>query len=266
MPAVPAEILDFLQAQKHRHGELFVKPSVDKVLTWVGTTARPGTLLDVKPFALSGLELAAEGKELSVRLAGELPRAPYRGECISVSVTNYARMRGYQIRSYDLHIPDLVHLLYEQHGPEVVIHGRLLYTVHNSPNSLTVFEQIPIDQVRGDLAGVRFALLGVGQRASISPRFIFHYEVRDGRLLLFRGEGYPHKTFLNLQVNPREQHLALDLDRYAGYALGGPVELVTALEEPLAHAKVVAGFTTRGWGPPKLVYRITVEAWSPVGP
>ena len=96
-------------------------------------------------------------------------------------------------------------------------------------------ERVPVDEVLGAVGKVPFALLGVGPSVNLSPRFNWHTEVRDGRLVLFHGDGLPLKTYLNLKSNPRVVRVLLDPVSFGGWLLEGPVEEYEARQEPVAH-------------------------------
>jgi hypothetical protein len=202
-----------------------------------------------------------------VRLGGALPLRPLEGECITVHLTRLAQYQGYQVKTAPLGTEGLAELLAEE-GQELTVRGRQLFTVHHSPYTLEFFGSIPFEEVQELCAEVRHALCAVGETANLSPRFVFHHEVKDGRLLLFHGDGLALKTWMNLKRNPQETRLLLDLDEGRGFALRGLVEEFGEAEHPVAWQKVVDGFAAGGWGRPSRCFRLavdSVEAIEPVG-
>ncbi len=156
--------------------------------------------------------------------------------------------------------------LLELAGDRLVVKGANVFTVHHSPYTLKFFENIPLDELVEMVGPVRYAMTCVGEAANVSPRFIFHQELRDGRLLLYHGDGLALKTYMNLRTNPRETRLVVDLETYRGYALRGPVEEFAPHQHPEAYDKICRGFTAGGWGKPSRVFRLTVEEIAPLAP
>ena len=91
---------------------------------------------------------------------------------------------------------------------------------------MTAFERVPVSDVLDSVSGVPYALLGVGPQVNLSPRFDWHAEKRDGRLVTFHGEGLPLKTWLNLKTNRLVTRALIDpasFDRLPGHRTGGGV-------------------------------------------
>jgi len=114
--------------------------------------------------------------------------------------------------------------------------------------------------------GAASALVGVGDRVNLSPRFNWHTEVRGGRLVLFHGDGLPLKTYLNLKGNPRVARVLLDPATFGGWVLEGVVEEYEAAEEPEAYRATCAGFAAGGWGRPARTFRFTADVIRPLAP
>jgi hypothetical protein len=254
--------LEFLETQRARPATRF---PAGQVLAYMATTSRPGTRAQVSVHRLHGVEPGGSPAELRVRLAGPLPLRPRPGECLTVHLTRPDLAQGYQLKSLPLSDAGEGALL-EEEGGWLTVKGHHLFTVHHSPYTLRFFEQVPFEEVRELCAGVRHALCAVGETANVSPRFVFHHEVRDGRLLLFHGDGLALKTWMNVRRNPLETRLVLDLEEGRGFALRGQVEEFTRGEHPLAWEKVVAGFAAGGWGLPSRWFRLTVDSIEAVEP
>ena len=259
--------LEFFEAQRARQAPRFPTVPGGQVLSYMATTSRPGSQAQVSVHALVGVEPGPAPHELRVRLAGPLPLRPREGECLTVHLVSPERYQGYQVKTAPLAEGQEAALL-EQDGDALLVKGRHLYTVHHSPFTLRFFESVPFDEVRDLCGGVRHALCAVGETANLSPRFVFHHEVKDGRLLLFHGDGLALKTWMNVTRNPLETRLVLDLDEGRGFALRGRVEPFTAADHPVAFERVAAGFAAGDWGSPSRCFRLTVdsiEAVAPVG-
>lgn len=257
--------LEFLEVQRAAQAPRFPAVPGGQVLAFMGTTSRPGTQARVSVHRLRGVQPGEAPQELTVRLAGPLPLRPAEGECLSVHLTCPERYQGYQVKTAALG-PEGPGELVEDPGGEAVVKGRQLFTVHHSPYTLKFFERVPFEEVR-DLCGeVRHALCAVGETANLSPRFVFHHEVRDGRLLLFHGDGLALKTWMNVRRNPQETRLLLDLDDGRGWVLRGQVAPFTEAEHPVAWQKVAAGFAAGGWGRPSRGFRLTVDSLERIEP
>lgn len=258
-------VLGFLEAQRAAQAPRFPTVPGGQVLAYMGTTSRPGTQASVSVHRLRAVAAGGAANELTVRLAGPLPRGPGEGECVSVHLTRPERYQGYQVKTAPLG-PEGPGALLEEAGGEVAVKGRRLFTVHHSPYTLKFFEQVPAGEVQELCGEVRHALVAVGETANLSPRFVFHHEVRGGRLLLFHGDGLALKTWMNVRQNPLETRLLLDLDEGRGYALRGRVEPFAEADHPLAWQRVTDGFAAGGWGRPSRCFRLTVEAIEAVAP
>ncbi len=256
-------LLEFLEQQKSKQARHFPAVRFDKVLSFMGTTSLAGTHAAMGICPLRGMR--PEADELWIHLGGPLPRPPSRGECITVHLTNVDRYQGYQVKSRSLGAEDAA-ALYEEGGGETVVKGNQIFTVHHSPYTMKFFEQIPFDEVRQMVGGCRYALVGVGETANISPRFIFHAEAREGRLVLYHGDGLALTTYMNLRSNRQESRLVLDLDDFTGYLLRGTVEEFQPHQHPEAYERICQGFSAGGWGKPSRTFRLVADAWERIAP
>jgi hypothetical protein len=148
----------------------------------------------------------------------------------------------------------------------LVVKGAQIYTVHHSPYTLQFFENVPFEEVADTLAGLGHALVAVGENANLSPRFIFHHEVKDGKAMLFHGDGLALKTYMNVRVNRNETRLVLDLDDYSGWALRGAVEEFAPHQHPEAYERICRGFTAGNWGKPSRTFRFAADTWERIKP
>ena len=266
MSSDPGRFLEFLQRQKPKHAARFPALGVEQVLAFMGTTSFAGTYASCSVHPLRGLERGSSPRELRVSLGGTLPRPPVRGECVTVHMTRVERYQGFQVKTRALVHGASEATVVEPAVGGFVARGEQIYTVHHSPYTLQFFEQVPLDEVEETLAGLGYALVAVGQTANLSPRFVFHHEVKEGKLLLFHGDGLALKTYMNVRQNRCETRLMLDLDDYAGFALRGAVEEFSPHQHPEAYERICAGFRAGGWGKPSRVFRFTAEELEPIAP
>ena len=266
MEADLAPFLAFLDEQKSKQASHFPTVNFPKVLSFMGTTSLAGTHAAVGVCPVSRLEPVGSGKELRVRLRGPLPRAPAPGECITVHLTNVAQYQGFQVKTRAAGDAASLGGLFDAEGSEVAVHGSHIYTVHHSPYTMKFFEQIPFEEVQETVGGVRYALVGIGVTANISPRFIFHHEEKAGLPVLYHGDGLALKTYMNLKSNRQETRLVLDLDDFGGYVLRGTVEEFQPHQHPEAYDRICQGFGAGGWGKPSRAFRFTAASWQRVTP
>ncbi len=259
MPSEQENVLAFLGEQKVRQSALFPTVKHDKVLSFMATTSRAGTFGAVSIHRVHALEPGATPHELRATLAGPLPCFPGAGECVTVHLTRAAHYQGFQVKTRPLGGKASLQDLVEAADDRLVVKGASVYTVHHSPYTLKFFESIPIADVLDVVGPVRFAMVCVGETANLSPRFVYHQELRDGRLTLYHGDGLALKTYMNVRANPRETRLIVDLETYRGFALRGPVEEFAPHQHPEAYDRICRGFTAGGWGKPSRVFRLTVE-------
>jgi hypothetical protein len=260
-------VLRFIQEQKAKQAPHFPSVKFEKVLSFVGTTSQPGTHAALSVLPVSRLEPGPTSSEMNVRLRGPLPRPLLMGECITVHITRVEQYQGYQIKSKALARPGAEAALYEQPGADdLLVHGHQIFTVHHSPYTMKFFEQIPLEEVEQTIGGVKFALVGVGEQANISPRFIFHHEVKLDRIVLYHGDGLALKTYVNLKANRQVTRLVLDLDTWEGFSLRGTVEEFAPHQNPEAYDKICQGFAAGNWGRPSRVFRFVADQWTPIAP
>ncbi len=258
--------LSFLDEQKRRQASRFPGLAAGQVLGFMGTTSLPGTFAACSVNRLVRLERGTSPRELRVALAGPLARAPRRGECVAVHLTRVERYQGYQVKTRPLAAGvDEGDLL--QRAPDgLVVKGAQIFTVHHSPYTLRFFENVPFEDVEDTVAGVRCALVAIGETANLSPRFIFHHEVKDGKVMLFHGDGLALKTYMNVRVNRNETRLVLDLDDDSGWALRGAVEEFAPHQHPEAYERICRGFMAGSWGKPSRVFRFVPESFERIRP
>jgi len=258
-------LLDFLDAQRVKQAPHFPTVKFDKVLTFMGTTSLPGTHASVAILGVKRLEAGASPSEMRVHLRGRLPRPLARNECITVHVDRVEQYQGYQIKSRPLAGAGSEEQVFRATGDDLLVEGRQIYTVHHSPYTMKFFEQIPFEEVQ-TIGGVKNAIVAVGEQANISPRFVFHYETRLDRLVLYHGDGLALKTYMNLKANRQETRLVLDLDTFEGYALRGTIEEFAPHQNPEAYDRICQGFTAGNWGKPSRVFRFVADQWTPIAP
>ncbi|MBZ0120033.1 MAG: hypothetical protein K8H88_23795 [Sandaracinaceae bacterium] len=258
-------VLEFLAERQRQMPRTFPNgPNVERVLSFMGTTAAPGVHLEMGVARLLGLDVTDSGKSIVVRLGGRLPRQPRIGECITVSVVNLPQYRGYQIKTLPLKKAGQEATLTEETPGGTLVRGRQVFTVHHGPNVLSIFEQIPRDQVIEDVGRVKYALVGVGDQANISPRFVFHRDAGNGKIHFYHGDGYAHKTYLNVQKNRHESRVVVDPETFEGYRFQGVVEELVLSAGDRAHEKIREGFQAGGWGIPSRVFCLTASRWEPI--
>jgi hypothetical protein len=259
-------LLEFLDSQRARQAPHFPTVKFDKVLTFMGTNSLPGTHATVAVLPIARLEAGAAPSEMRVHLRGRLPRPMARNECITVHVDRLEQYQGYQIKSRPLAGAGSEDQLYQSKGDDLVVEGRQIYTVHHSPYTMKFFEQIPYDEVEQTVGSARFAFVGLGENANISPRGVFHHETKLDRLQLFHGDGLALKTYMNLKVNRQETRIVVDLDTFEGYAIQGTVEEFAPHQHPEAYDRICQGFAAGNWGRPSRVFRFASDRWEPLAP
>jgi len=260
------KLLHFLEEQKAKQAPHFPTVQFDKVLSFMGTTSLAGTYAAMAICPIRSLAPEAGAQELRIHLGGPLPRPPGRGECITVHLTNVDQYQGYQVKTRSLASADASSSLYEVRGDELVVKGSQIFTVHHSPYTMKFFEQIPFEEVRQMVGGCEYALVGVGETANISPRFVFHAETRLGRVVLYHGDGLALKTYMNLKSNRQESRLVIDLDDFSGYLLRGSVEEFQPHHNPEAYERICQGFTAGNWGKPSRTFRLVADTWERIAP
>jgi hypothetical protein len=262
----PRSFMDFLERQKARHAARFPMLKAPQVLTFMGTTSAAGTFASCSIHPLRHIDRGGAPRELKLLLGGALPRLPTARECLSVHMTRVERFQGFQVKTRAL-VPGTVEQdLLEQTPDGLLVKGVHIYTVHHSPYTLQFFESVPFEEVAETLSGLGHALVAVGETANLSPRFVFHHELKDGKLVLFHGDGLALKTYMNIRQNRSETRLVVDLDDFTGYALQGTVEEFAPHQHPEAFEKICQGFQAGGWGKPSRVFRYTPTRFDPIAP
>jgi hypothetical protein len=258
--------LSFLDEQRRKQAPHFPGLEAGQVLGFMGTTGLPGTFAACSVNRLLRVERGATPRELRILLAGSLARAPRRGECLTVHMTRVERYQGYQVKTRALAEGVAATDLAEAGPGGLVVKGTQIFTVHHSPYTLRFFENVPFEEVEDTVAGLPCALVAIGETANLSPRFVFHHEVKDGRVLLFHGDGLALKTYMNVRVNRNETRLVLDLDDFSGWSLRGAVEEFAPHQHPEAYERICRGFTAGSWGKPSRVFRFVPEAFERIAP
>ena len=259
-------LVEFLEAQRARQAAHFATVKFPKVLSFMATTSLPGSHAAVAVLPLARLEPGASPSEMRVHLKGRLPRVPARGECVTVHVDKIQQYQGYQIKTRPLTNAAGPEQLVHGGEDDLVVEGRQIYTVHHSPYTMKFFEQIPFEEVEQTVGSVKFAFVGLGETANISPRFIFHTETKLERLVLFHGDGLALKTYMNLKQNRQETRIVVDLDTFEGYAIEGTVEEFAPHQHPEAYDRICQGFAAGNWGRPSRVFRFVCDRWTPLAP
>ncbi len=260
--------LAFLEEQKAKQASHFPTVKSEKVLSFMGTTSLAGSYAAVSVNRFRGAEPGPTGRELRISLTGPIVRRPQRGECVTVHMTRVAEYQGYQVKTRALAGGGEGELLEEKPDGLLLVKGSQIFTVHHSPYTLKFFENVPFDDLAETVSAVRYALVGVGETANISPRFIFHHEVEGGKLALYHGDGLALKTYMNLKANRHESRLVLDLVTFAGFVLRGTVEEFAPHQHPEAYERICQGFSSGNWGKPSRVFRFapeTIERIAPIG-
>ncbi len=259
--------LAFLEEQKAKQASRFPTVKYEKVLSFMGTTSLAGTFASVSVNRIRRLEPGPTGRDLEIRLAGPIVRRPQKGESITVHMTRVEQYQGYQVKTRALSTGTTERdLLEELQDGTVAVKGAQIFTVHHSPYTLKFFENVPFEDLQETLAGVRYALVGVGETANISPRFIFHHEVDGERLALYHGDGLALKTYMNLKANRHETRLVLDLEDFAGWELRGVVEEFAPHQHPEAYERICQGFSSGNWGKPSRVFRSQIQSIARIAP
>ncbi len=258
--------LTFLEEQKVKQAPRFSSVKVPKVLSFMGTTSLAGSFAAVSVNRIEGIEPLGTSRELRVALRGPIARRPQKGECVTVHITRVEQYQGYQVKTRSLAPGVAESELVEGEGAHLVAKGAQIFTVHHSPYTLKFFEHVPFDELHETIGGVPYALVGVGETANISPRFVFHHEVVGGKAVLYHGDGLALKTYMNLKSNRQESRLVLDLDDFSGFVLRGAVEEFAPHQHPEAYERVCQGFSAGNWGKPSRVFRFVADAIGRITP
>lgn len=258
--------VEFLQQQKAKQAPHFRGLGFPAVLSFMATTSLRGTFADCSVNAIRSVERGPTERDLRITVAGPIARLPGRGDCVTVHLTRVERYQGFQVKTRALAPGAPPSDAVEEAPAGVVVKGEQIYTVHHSPYTLKFFESVPYEEVEELSRGVACAIVAVGQTANVSPRFIFHEEVKDGRIALFHGDGLALKTYMNLRANRNETRLVLDLDDHSGWMLRGSVDEFAPHQHPEAYERVCQGFTAGNWGRPSRVFRFVPDRLERIEP
>ena len=252
-------VLAFLEEQKRKQVKHFPTVQSEKVLTYMGTTSLAGSSCAVSVNPIDHMVSVDGSKELHVHLRGALARRPQPGECVTVHLTNPDAYQGFQVKSRTLGAKNPEDALLTPREGGVTVKGSHIFTVHHSPYTMKFFEQIPFEEVQQIVGKVPCALVAVGETANVSPRFVYHWEEKDGKLALYHGDGLALKTYMNLKSNRHETRLVLDLDDYTGLAIEGTIEEFQPHQHPEAYDKICRGFAAGSWGRPSRTFRLVAD-------
>jgi len=250
--------VEFLERQRSVQSSFFAASQGQFALSFLGTSSTRGIAVALSLHPLLGLERVAGGP-LRVELQGELQRGAFAGESVTISLTDWERFRGYQLKT-ETAVSDEDPRLCEALGAgRLALTASQVFTVHHTPNTVHMFETIPVEDVVETARVARWAVVGVGTAANVSPRFLTSFEVNDGVLALFHGDGHFNKTWMNLQQNTDASHLVFDRADGTGYLFEGRCEEITADAAPRAYAETQLHYPRLGYGPPARVYRQLVR-------
>ena len=256
MPTVETAVA-FLEKERVLQEPSFAASEGHYVLSFLGTTSARGITPSLSLHRLIGLKPTEAG--FTVELAGQLPRPPFAGESVTVSLTDWLRYRGYQLKTAAVDGGGPGPLHHAASPDRFSLQASQVYTVHHSPNEVHMFETVPVEDVLETARAVPVAVVGVGTAANISPRFLTCFEVVDGTLALFHGDGAANKTWMNLQQNTAASRIAFDLEDQTGFLFEGPCEEISSADAPQAHREVQVHHLRMGYGPPSRVYRQLVR-------
>lgn len=239
---------------------------VPAVLGFLATTGAKDTRASVGVAWLDELSPGTDPTDVEVRLRGRLPRVLLPRENVTVSISRYEKFSGFQIKTDSLPSLEASRSCYEGGRESLLLHGRRTFTTHHGPYELQFYERVPFDELRATVGGVTHGVLAVGQSANVSPRLVFHHELRRGVLTTYHGDGLPMKTYRNLSANSSAVLLAFDLETLRGYALVGACEEVPRDENPQATRAVDDGFQALGFGRPSRIFRHSCAVVEPLQP
>ena len=253
MPPTVSEATAFLEEQLVRQSPLFAVSQGQLVLSFVGTSSTRGLAPSLSVHGLAKIAPTAGGEGLEVELTGPAPRQPDAGECVAISLTDWPKFRGYQLKTPAA--SGQTPLFAPRAGGRVGVQTSQVFTVHHSPHELHMFETIPVGEVLETAGVVPAVVVGVGGMANISPRFILGWEEQDGVLALIHGDGHRNKTWMNLQQNSVVSRVVFDRERGKGFSFEGPCQVIGESDAPRIFAAMVSRYERMGYGPPARVYR-----------
>jgi hypothetical protein len=258
MPST-AEAVAFLERQRQVQSPSFSASQGQYVLSFLGTTSARGITAAMSVHELVGFTGGAAGSPYRLELRGALAREPFAGEAVTVSITDWERFRGYQLKTEAAVGDGDLGLCLRPAPDRVALQAAQVFTVHHTPNTVHMFETIPVEDVVETARVARWAVAGVGPTANISPRFVITFEVTDGTLSLFHGDGAANKTWMNLQQNNAASRVVFDRTDGRGLLFEGPCEEVAPGDAPGAYQELRRHYGRLGYGPPTRVYRQRVD-------
>ncbi len=259
-----AELTEFFRAQVASQRKWFRGNLADKFLCFVGSTSSAGVYLGVTAHRLLGIERGALPTELLVRVGGSFaPPNAAAEEIATVTMFEPQGFKGYQVKTRAGRAGAEAVM---DDGSSTMVRGGHVFTLHHGPFMLTAFEKVPLDELIAAVGHAQHALVGVGVMANLSPRFCWHHEEADGKLVLFHGDGLPMKTYLNVKANPNVTQVVIDPETFRGFAGSGRIVEFRPEEFPQAYDKICRGFASGGWGKPARVFRFVAERWAPIAP
>jgi len=226
------------------------------LLTFLATTGRAGVYPEAALARVLDLEPGDAPTDVNVRLEAALPRPLAPGECVTLSVNRYEQYRGFQLKTAPCWTGGEGPGGRGSPGPgELHLRTRQTYTTHHGPYEFNFFERVPFEEVKETIGTVTHGLIAIGPQVNVSPRFVWHREVRGGSVATFHGDGVTMKTYCNLRVNPASVRVIFDFEKLFGYALYGHTEEVDPAAEPVAYRDISAGFAALGFGKPNKLFR-----------
>lgn len=254
MPSID-DAVAFLESQRVRQSPTFAPSQGRFVLSFLGTTNARGVAPALTVHELFGVAPVGP-KACRLDLSGDVRREPARGESITVSVTDWPRYRGYQLKTAPA--TGAAPLVERPRAGRVAIVAAQVFTVHHSPNTVHMFEDVPLAEVEETVRVVRRVVVGVGPMVNISPRFVICWEVRNGVLSLFHGDGEANKTWMNLSQNDTATHAIHDQETGEALTLEGTCREVARAQHPERYDELCHHYVRIGYGLPSRVYRFQV--------
>ncbi len=256
MPSID-EAIGFLESQRVRQSPLFAPSQGRFVLSFLGTTSARGVVPVLTVHEL-GTITPTGSSSCRIQLAGAPPRDPARGESITVSVTDWPAYRGYQLKTQPCGAA-AARLVERPSAERFELHSTQVFTVHHTPNTVHMFEDVPFAEVEETARKVRRAVVGIGPLVNISPRFIICWEVRDGALSLFHGDGEANKTWMNLQQNASAASAVFDYETGQSMVFEGQCREIARPDYQAIFDELCHHYVRIGYGLPSRVYRLLVN-------
>lgn len=251
------EAVAFLAGQRLRQSTLFAPSQGQFVLAFLGTTNARGVAPALTVHPISRVTQTGSSA-CSIELVGDLAREPSRGESVTISLTDWPAYRGYQLKTQPASGARASVIEHSAPG-KITIHASQVFTVHHTPNTVRVFENVPFEDIERTARAAHRAVVGVGPMVNISPRFIICFEVRDGVLGLFHGDGEANKTWMNLQQNALAAHIVHDHEDGRSVRFEGPCEQVAHTDFPEIVDELCKHYVRIGYGLPSRIYRLVAR-------